>query len=338
MFTVVVPSSERPETLPTALRSIARQTARAAVAAVVIERSADEASAAGAIDDLPVHFAGGGAARDALTQRAALLKKAQSFQQPYIAILHEDAWWGPDHLANALGELQRNAETRAYWTTAFCVHGERSWVAMCWSISCWVASGFKPLGEVVTFDAERSALAAYASAPLHQSGVVAQADALIDAFSASARWPTLVDNDRLLFLELARGGAQRIRLVPEIFVRHVAKDRWFFSPEGTADDVRIATQAALDFCREHGVDAVCALERLADECPFPAWRNCLHEIIDPAALEFLRARNALPFYKPYTEPRNAKWLARQACPPLLWGLAQSLRENMRGTRGSIPRA
>ena len=335
MITIIIPTANRAAMLRTALRSIAQQSARDAIGTVIVsENGGSVASRAicAEFPQLPIRYVLREPPLSPLDHACALYEEARGLGALFVAVLHDDDWWGPSHLGNGLAQLHADPNASAYWSSSFFVWGERSWIKQCWSISIWAISGFGRLDEIVTLDYRKSVLAALCGAPAHYSTLIGRSEVVADAFREVAMTDNSYDNDRLLFHALARRGSVVVNLVPEVFVRHhPANEQLLFPPAEVMRQSRGATTALLSACRALGIDVKAELQRLYDDCPVKALRPAIAQMINVSVQDELRRQELLPAVYSAEEPRTAKWLVRQCCPPLVWEAAKSARAALFGS-------
>ncbi len=336
MLTVVVPTANRPEMLRTALRSIEAQVARKDIGAVLVsENSAFIASekVCAEFPSLPITYVVRTPPTGPLEHGVAIFNEARNLPGKYVAVLHDDDWWGNNHLLNGLHHLEASSAAVAYWSSSFLVDGEASWFRRNWNIACWLASGFGALNEVAKLDARGAALACLGSAPAHYSSLIAEKHAVAEAYSEVAKTGRLLDNDRLLFLALAKRGAVLVNLVPEVFIRqHQAQDQLSFSSASYREQAAASTRAVLEFGREQGIEPVKDFVRLYEECPIPRYRAELMEAIAPGVLDEMRRYDATSTDRLMRLHRRPKWLAQQLVPPLFWETAREMKSSLQRAR------
>lgn len=323
-ISVAIPTCNRPALLRDALESVRRQSARAAIAEVIVSENcsnAESKSVCGEFADLPIVYLY--QEPSAFLHLKVILERVRS---PLVAILHDDDWWECHHLANGLSHLRLHPDASAYWTTSFFVYDKRSWIIGCWNISVWMVAGFPALTDLAKLDAKKAALACVCNAPAHYSTLIARTDVLVESYNEVLRTKSPLDSDRMLFLALVKRGPALVNLVPQVFIRrHAAQEQEKFSSTASTEHMETTTRSVLAICRELGLDVAQEFNRLYDECPVPEFRDRLIEAFDPRVLNELRRQNALPFKLLHSPTRKAKWLLQQACPPFLWRGARELR-------------
>ncbi len=328
MVTVVISTTDRPHMLRTALRSVERQTAKEQVGAVIVSENARNRGSADICAEfptLPIRYVFRDPPLGPLQHGMALFAEAGTLPNQHVAILHDDDWWGINHLATGLNELEKNPDASSYWSSSYLVYGESSWYVQCWNETCWIAKGFPPLTEVAKLDRREAALACVGSGPAHYSTVIAYKDALCESFLEVVKTGNLFDNDRLLFLEFAKRGPVLVNFVPEVFVRqHPAQEQRSFSLAASSEHIAAATRAVLEFCKKEGVDVLSEFERLYAECPVVPYRRHMTGTFDERVVDELVRQRSMPLLRLRRPKKNIKWVFRQLCPPIGWQAARRL--------------
>ncbi len=326
MITVVLPTANRPGMLRTALQSIETQSARDRITTIIVSENGgnlDSRAVCAEFPALPISYVFRDGGLTALEHGSLLYAEARKLPAPYVAILHDDDWWAFDHIANGLGHLQANPTAPVYWSSSFFVQGESSWFMGCWNMSCWMVTDFGPLNELAILTLKQAALACVPSAPAAYSSLIAEKDALADAFQEATNEGNPFDNDRLLFLELARRGPVLVNLVPEVFVRlHSSQDQRSLSDTTAQKHAGAATRRILQFCKDNGIDVLKEFDRFYDQAPHD-YKPYLISVFHPKVFTELKRLKALPT-KLMGGPRKAKWFVRQMSPPFLWALARHI--------------
>lgn len=324
--------------LRTALQSINRQTAKEKIGTVIVSENANGRGSDDICEefpDLPIQYIFRDPALRALDHGLSLFQEAVHLPAKYVAILHDDDWWGINHLAAGLSALERDGESLAYWSASFLVHGECSWYLQCWNESVWIATGFQSLTEVAKLDRKQAGLACISGGAAHYSSLIAEKQTLLECFRDVAATGNLFDNDRLLFLEMAKRSPVLVNLVPEVFVRlHPAQDQSSFSFQESSEHVAAATRTVLEFCKDEGIDVVREFDRLYEVCPVESYRPYITATFDTRVRLELQRHNAMPADRFPKPARNATWFAREICPPVCW---RALRKFYRLVRPLAPR-
>lgn len=328
VVTVIISTTNRPQMLRTALRSVDQQTAKDKIGAVIVSENAlNKASAdvCAEFPDLPIIYVYRDPTLKSLDHGLALFSEAADQSSEHVAILHDDDWWGVHHLATGLAELERDEAAVAYWSASFLVQGESSWYLQCWNESVWIATGFQSVNQIARLNRKQAALACVGGGPAHYSTLITRKESLRDCFSEVAKTGNLFDNDRLLFLELAKRGPLLVNLVPEVFVRlHQGQDQSAFSFAESSDHIAAATRSVLAFCKDEGIDVLREFERLSEECPVENYRYSLTGTFDTRVALELQRQNAMPRLSLPRPRRTAKWFIHQVCPPVGWRAARQL--------------
>lgn len=321
--------------LRTALRSIERQTAREQITQVIVSENAmgrETSAICAEFPNLPIKFVLRAPALKSLDHGIALFTEAAELPSTYTAILHDDDWWGIHHLENGLRELERQPDAQAYWTASFFVHGESSWYLQCWNEAVWVASDFPPTMDVVKLNRKQAALACVGGGAAAYTSLIAKKELLRDCFVEVAKSGNLFDNDRLLFLEMAKRTPLLVNLVPEVFVRlHQGQDQSSFTFQESSAHIAAATRTVLAFCTEEGIDVVREFDRLHDECPVEHYRPNLTATFDTRVRLELERQQLMPLNRipKAARARDTKWLLEQLCPPAGWKVARRLYQMAR---------
>src|SRR5580704_5194067 len=107
---VIITTRDRPEMLGDALISVRRQTRREAIGQVIVSENGLTDGSRGVckeFSDLPVQYVKQEPPVSSLMHLKAIWHHVEG---PYVAILHDDDWWMPDHLENALNALDGQSE------------------------------------------------------------------------------------------------------------------------------------------------------------------------------------------------------------------------------------
>ncbi len=115
MVTVLIPTASRPLFLREALRSVAQQTAVRAIDQIFVsENGMDPSSEAicAEFPQLPIKYIFRDPAFTPLHHARIMMK--EFLVGDITCILHDDDWWLPNHLGNALLALKENPEAAAY--------------------------------------------------------------------------------------------------------------------------------------------------------------------------------------------------------------------------------
>jgi hypothetical protein len=211
-----------------ALESIRRQTARAAIARVVVSENslnAESEAVCGQFSDLPILY---------VQQRppvAPLLHPRAVWQHvntPAVAILHDDDWWAATHLRSSLDALDAQESCAAVFSSFFESYGPKGtpWLNQYYYFA-WVAAGADTMQSLVYMDPPAVMLACLINAGLHYSTVVGRTEPLRDALERNVSRGNSFDNDRTFPVFLSTHGPVGYVLTPEVFVRnHLTRFAW----------------------------------------------------------------------------------------------------------------
>ena len=293
MVTVLISTADRPAFLRTALASVARQTARARIAKVVVSETAFGTQSEGVCAEfttLPLVFLFQDPPLDSLSRLPTLLAEAET---PHVAILHDDDWWHPDHLANGLRCLDEGGPEATYWCSYFRVSGESSWLSH-WSSSLWLGSGYQPLTEIWKLDLKQNILGCICCTPCHYSSLITNTRTLMGCCDAVTAQKNIFDNDRIIVTELAKRGITYFNPIPEVFIRyHNLTDTLNFSLSTRAAWFEATTNYLLDECEALGFNVQTELETLLANCA-PESRNFVYNDFQDGSITALMKRNKIP--------------------------------------------
>jgi hypothetical protein len=232
MLTVLVPTAARPDMLRTALRSIASQIARQNIARVVVsENGGSRASekVCAEFATLPIDYVFRSPALTPLKHGQSLMQ--QPAVTPFTAILHDDDWWTPHHLADALAALETNPDASAYGSGHFVVSGESSMLNCSGNLFPWFAAGFPEFAPCWKISRLNVLLGELLGTLSHYSTLVTRSTALSEAAHVFDLGNTF-DNDRMLVFALSACGPFLFNPTPGAFVRnHGVQDCFQFDEQ-----------------------------------------------------------------------------------------------------------
>jgi glycosyltransferase involved in cell wall biosynthesis len=198
-ISVIVPTCNRPTLLREALESIRKQTVQDNISQVIVsENSINDASRAICAEyaDLPITYVLQNPPVSALLHFQQIQHLVTS---QLIALLHDDDWWGPTHLAEALGIFQHNQKVVAVYSNHFETLGPHHPVKIdsqrCWPI--WLAAG-KDLGNPISeLDSINVMLACilYVGS-FHWSTIVARVHPFLESYQRLVEARNAFDTDR----------------------------------------------------------------------------------------------------------------------------------------------
>src|SRR5262249_25076569 len=123
MISIVILTCDRASLLREALASVRNQTARETISQIIVsENSTNDESRAicGEFADLPIAYLQQTPPVPPLLHGRLILELVRS---PLVAILHDDDWWAPEHLASGLVVLNREPKCAAVFSSHFLTRG-----------------------------------------------------------------------------------------------------------------------------------------------------------------------------------------------------------------------
>ncbi len=232
MINIILPTIGRLDMLRQALRSVNAQTARHRISRVLVSENGgnrETGSVCREFPGLPIHYVFRDPQLTPLDHHQSLL--GDGLQDTYTAILHDDDWWGPDHLAQALQALERVPQAAAYHSSVFEVAAESSPLGCDANFCFWFGAGFPRIDSVWETDRLQVLLAALLMTPGRFSSLVARTP-LLKAASPVFKDDIAYDTDRKLTVMLSRAGSILYNPVPQVFIRyHESQDQKSFARE-----------------------------------------------------------------------------------------------------------
>ena len=222
MVTILLPTVSRPTMLRTALESIADQSASDAISRIIVSEnggSRESEDVCRQFPSLPITYL----FRDSIPplEHAKVLMR-DCLQGELTAILHDDDWWAPSHLANALWNLESNPGAAVYSANHFLVANESSLPKCCdTQIFAWFGANFAALNATWELSKNNVLMGGLLGTMAHYSTLVARTTALKkSAYIYDLNNP--FDNDRMLLFALSLHGPLIFNPLPEVFVRYHA--------------------------------------------------------------------------------------------------------------------
>lgn len=231
MISVIIPTGGRPQMLRTALQSVADQIAVSQIDHVFVSEGKGDSSSSAICNEfpqLPITYI--------LRERLPLLPHFQAvmrecLQSQYTAILHDDDWWHPEHLSNALKALSENPEASLYGASHCVVWGESSLMACDSNAIPWFGAGFPSFRSLWSLSSEQMLIGALLGTPMHYSSMVMPTDQLRKCTYVYDLGNSF-DNERMLTYALSLHGSVLFRPFPDLCVRwHESQDNVGLSPE-----------------------------------------------------------------------------------------------------------
>jgi hypothetical protein len=293
MITVLISTTHRLAYLRNALESVRMQTALDQVERVIVSENSGIPGSEGVcaeFKDQPITYKFRDPPLDPLYHLPTLLDETTS---DYVAILHDDDWWHPSHLANGLRSLLANPDASSYWTAYFRVLGESS-IPMVSNSMLWGAAGFPELTRTWKLGQREILLACLAHSPCHYSTLIARKHELGEGCRVYITRNNLHDNDRLLLAELAKGHAVLYQPVPEAFIRmHNQQDGVVRPAAERSSYVQATTDLMLEACQQLGLRVDEELASMLENCP-AQFKYYLCGSFDPVIVQALARRGMAP--------------------------------------------
>ena len=232
MLTVILPTAARPAMLRTALASIAGQSALAKIARVIVSEnggSRESEAVCAQFPSLPITYLFRSPVLTPLEHGRLFMRECP--QDDFTAILHDDDWWTPGHVANALAALEAHPDATVYGAGHFVVSGESSMLNCSGNLFPWFGANFPDFAPAWKLSRLNVLLAELLGSVAHYSTMVARSDALRRSAYVFDLGNTF-DNDRMLLFALSNFGPLLFNPTPEVFVRnHGAQDCFLFNDE-----------------------------------------------------------------------------------------------------------
>jgi glycosyltransferase involved in cell wall biosynthesis len=231
MVTIIIPTASRPLMLRTVLESVANQTAYQKIDRIFVSEnggSRDSEVVCAQFPTLPITYLFR-VPTPPLEHGQILMREC--LQGELTAFLHDDDWWTPPHLANAIESLESNSHAVAYGSSHFVVSGESSMLNCSGNLFPWFGANYASLRSVWDLSRSNALMAELLGTISHWSTLVARTDALRKAaYVFDLKNP--FDNDRMLLFALSIFGSLLYNPVPEVFVRnHGVQDCFSFNTE-----------------------------------------------------------------------------------------------------------
>ncbi|MEB3167508.1 MAG: glycosyltransferase family A protein [Synechococcaceae cyanobacterium] len=226
MLTVVICTCNRPEYLRQALQSIRDQTALASIAKVIVsENGADERSRAiceSGFPDLPIQYK---YQDPVLPVDKHFASHRADVETAYVAILHDDDWWLPTHVENALAELGQNNGV-ATFANHFLAESERHFFVSSYrNPPIWLLSGrdfSKPAARVAPLN---NFLICLINACYHFSTFIGRTEACWSSLASAVADGNIYDTDRTFPIFLGQQGPVSYLTKPSAVIRtHPGQD------------------------------------------------------------------------------------------------------------------
>jgi len=333
MITVLIPTFRRPDMLREALRSIMAQTARAEIAKVLVSENSEDNRSAEVVaefPELPIEY---------VQRRPPLppIEHGRALFQPrwpteFVAVLHDDDWWRPEHLEQALRTLRQDETTALYVAAAFTVNGPISRLACDSNLFAWTGAGFPPFEQRWKLGLPETLLACLLGTPSYYSAMVVRSAALHAAAAVLER-DNPFDTDRLLIAALGAEGGIIYQPLPAICIRrHPGQDvRTYDEGMRWLKYYNVTNEFIVELATARGIDLRSLLESRLAECPAADKNKLLRDLSKPWCLPFLREKGLAPevlleYERAELHPRRTwKDLAKELIPPALLKVSRRIR-------------
>ena len=243
MLTVLIPTAARPGMLRTALRSVASQTAAAKITRVIVSENGkcrDSESVCAEFTALPIEYVFRSPVRTPLEHGRRLMQEAP--EGNFTAILHDDDWWAPHHLAAAVEALEAHPDAAAYGSGHFVVSGESSMLNCSGNLFPWFGANYPEFAPWWKLSRLNVLLAELLGTISHYSTLVARTGPLRAATSVFDLGNPF-DNDRMLMFALSTAGPLLFNPLPGAFVRnHGVQDCFQFDQEARLRHMRATSR------------------------------------------------------------------------------------------------
>jgi hypothetical protein len=232
MITVLIPTASRPALLRTALESVASQTILSKISRVFVSenggtRMSEEVCAK--FPQLPITYIFRAPSVTANEHGGILMRDC--LESEFAAILHDDDWWAPWHLANALAGLESHPHAGSYGSGHFVVSSEASMLNCSGNLFPWFGAGYPPFRPVWELSRLNVLMAELLGTISHYSTLVARSEFLKKA-SYVFDLQNSFDNDRMLMFALSTFGSVLFNPTPEVFVRnHGVQDCFLYNQD-----------------------------------------------------------------------------------------------------------
>jgi hypothetical protein len=232
MLTLLLPTAARPAMLRTALASVASQSAAAKIGRIYVSEnggSRESEAVCAEFPTLPIIYIFRSPAVTPLEHGQLLMRECSLGD--FTAILHDDDWWAPNHIANALAALEAHPDAAVYGSGHFVVSGESSMLNCSGNLFPWFGANYPAFAQVWKLSRLNVLMAELLGTAAHYSSMVTRTDALK---KSAYIWDlgNNFDNDRMLLFALSNCGPLLFNPTPEVFVRnHGVQDCFLFNDE-----------------------------------------------------------------------------------------------------------
>ncbi len=229
MISVLLPTASRPAMLRTALESIAAQSAVSKITRVHVSENdgtRESEQVCAQFPMLPIRYHFREPSGTALEHARLIVHDC--LDSELVAFLHDDDWWTPTHLANALAALESQPDASVYGAGHFVVSGESSMLNCSGNLFPWFGASYPPYAPAWELSRLNVLMAELLGTVAHYSTMVVRTEALKkSAYVYDLGNP--FDNDRMLLFALSTHGPVLFDPLPGAFVRnHAVQDCYSF--------------------------------------------------------------------------------------------------------------
>jgi hypothetical protein len=229
MVNVIIPTASRPSMLRTALQSVANQTAIEEIDQVLVSEnggSRESEEVCREFPMLPITYVYRTLPVSVMEHGRILIR--ENLQSELTAFLHDDDWWLPTHLANAIEALRTHPEAGTYGTGHFVVSGESSMLNCSGNLFPWFGASYAPMTSVWELSRMNVLMTELLGTAAHYSTLVIRTEILRNA-SHVFDVGNPFDSDRMLIFALSNLGSFVFHPTPQAFVRnHGVQDCFAF--------------------------------------------------------------------------------------------------------------
>lgn len=207
--TVLIPTAARPETLEITLRGVARQTAVAQIAEIVVSENLGDPRSRAVCEmfpELPITYRLREPRLGNMMQHAAHLFGEVGTE--LVAFVCDDDIWAPGHLQSAMDSLDRHPSASAHFSGFISAESELSSSGTFWAPPLfWLAGGQPPRWSEYVYGLQEVLALSWILTPFQWSTLVARQPAVAAAAPALTDSPHLFYADRMLIVALAHQGS-----------------------------------------------------------------------------------------------------------------------------------
>jgi glycosyltransferase involved in cell wall biosynthesis len=231
VVTVILPTAARAALLPLALQSIADQTALGRITRIFVsENGGDRTSEriCAEFPQLPITYVFREPAVTPLEHAQLMMKE---FPQGDVTfILHDDDWWLPRHVENALAVLDANPDASLYGANYAVYQGTKISDEQS-ELPAWFGANYPMPAPLWKLSSSNALLASIYGPVVHYSCMAIRTEAL-RASTYVYDLGNAFDNDRMIFYALSRQGPVFFGSEFSVGIRvHPVRDTERFAPE-----------------------------------------------------------------------------------------------------------